>query len=169
MKEAKDTVKAAKRKTLPRGSKETTTEKGHAFEKKVATWARRKFNLDDVKQNQFFKGKVVARPYQVDIVGLKKVAGVLEARIEVFWIECKARKETVKRTDIAKFHGAAIDVKKMVPAITWSGLSEEQVKMRWDHLIFVSTSPFDGDAIKVAKQHKIACYYYDGKTFQEQK
>ncbi len=107
------------------------------------------------------------RPFEIDIVGLKKVSSLLVTETEIFWIECKDRKATIKRTDIFKFWESATDVKKAVPSFTWSGLSKEQVKMNWDHLIFVSTSTFDADALNFAKEDKIACYYYDGKTFRE--
>ena len=169
MEKTKDTTKAGRRETVPPVSRETTTEKGQAFEKKVARWAKRKLNLDDVERNCKFKGKVAVQPFEIDIVGLKTVGGLIGRATEVFWIECKDRKGTIKRRDIFDFWQKAVDVKKNVPAITWSGLSKEQVKMSWDYLMFVSTSRFDIDAIKVAKEHKIACYYYDGKTFQEQK
>lgn len=165
---AKSIAKTRTSKKAPPASK-TTTEKGQAFEKKVATWARKKFKLGEVERNCRFKGKIAVRPFEIDIVALKTVSGLVGTVTEVFWIECKDRKATIKRTDIFKFWGSAIDVKKMVPAITWSGLSKEQVKMSWGYLIFVSNSAFDVDAINFAKEHKIACYYYDGKTFQEQK
>lgn len=144
-----------------------TTEKGRAFEEKVARWAKRKFNLQEIERNHQFKGKIAVRPFEIDIVGLKKVSGLVTIQEEVTWIECKDRQATIKRTDILKFWGAACDVKAAVPAITFGGLSEEQIKMSWNRLIFVSVSSFDTDAINFAKRNKIACYQYDGTTFQE--
>jgi len=143
-----------------------TTEKGQAFEEKVAKWAKRNFKLDKVERNKLFKGKTTVRPFEIDIVGSKKATSLLTYP-EVFWIECKDRKGTIKRTDIEKFKNSAIEVKKAVPSLTWSGLSKEQVMMNWSHLIFVSTSSFDADALNVAAKNKIACYYYDGKTYKE--
>jgi len=143
-------------------------DKGHRFEEVVAKWAKRKFNLDKVDLNQQFKGKVAVRPFEIDIVGLKKASGLLVAKeVVVFWIECKDREASIKRTDINKLYDSAVDVKKAVPSITWSGLSKQQVKMSWDNLVFVSSSTFDVDALNFAEKHNIACYYYDGKTFKK--
>ena len=147
-------------------SPKTTTEKGRAFEKKVARWARKKFNLEGLEFNHQFKGKIGVRPFEVDIVGWKKN---LMGYTVVVWIECKDRKASIKRTDINTFFDKAKDVRAAVPALTWSGLSEEQTKMNWDDLMFASTSVFDQDALAFAKKNKVSCYYCDGKIFRETK
>ena len=139
--------------------KQTTTEKGEAFEKKVARWAKRKFNAAGVEMNQLFKGKTAVRPFQIDIVIRVKDDRVL-------WIECKDRKASIKRTEIFKLWDSASDVKKALPSFVWSS-SEEQIKMNWSYLVFVSTSHFDHDALNFARERNIGCYEYDGKTFQE--
>ena len=147
-------------------STKTKPEKGQAFEKKVARWAGKTLSLEKSQLNHLFRGKTAIRPFEVDIVGWRKN---LLGYTEVYWIECKDRKGSIKRTDINKFFDAAKDVKAAVPTLTWSGLTEEQTKMNWDKLIYVSTSVFDQDALAFARKNKVSCYYYDGKVFKETK
>ncbi|GAF82554.1 unnamed protein product [marine sediment metagenome] len=158
MKKARETGRAGK-KNVPRVTKETATEKGAAFEKKVARWAKRHFDAAGYEIGTRFKGKTATLPFPIDIVFWLKDGRVL-------WIECKARKASIKRRDIWNLWQSAIDVKKAVPSFTLAGLSQEQRKMNWSYLIFVSTSRFDPDALKFAKEYNIGCYEYDGKTFQ---
>lgn len=133
----------------------TTTEKGEVFEKKVATWLKRQIKPKELLSNQFFKGKTAVRPHQVDLV-------VRTKNDYIIWVECKDRKGSIKRTDILKLANAAKDVKDTV------GLYWTKPLQAWDYLFFVSTAKFDADAINFAKQQDMGCYYYDGKTFQEE-
>ena len=160
MKKSTKTNKVGTKETTRQVSRETTTEKGTAFEKKVARWTKREFDAIGFETNQLFKGKTAVRPFEVDVVFWVKDGRVI-------WVECKDRKASIKRADIFKLLNSAIDVRKNVPSFTLAGLSEEQAKMNWSYLLFVSTSPFDSDAINFAKAHNIGCYQYDGKKFQE--
>ena len=139
---------------------DTGKTKGQAFEEKVARWVKKQFEAKVVKRNQLFKGKTAVRPFEVDIVGWRK-SGV------VFWVECKDRQASIKRTDIFKLWESASDVKKTTSLRIGPVLFEEKGGEEWDYLVFVSTSKFDPDAVNFAKEHNIACYCYDGKTFQE--
>lgn len=141
---------------------ETTAEKGAAFEKRVARWAKRQFKLKEVKLNTFFKGKILTRPIQVDVVGYTHSDW---SGTKIYWFECKNKKATIKRTDIFNFKERANDVRTTSQGIFGGKSSYKE----WDQLIFVSTSRFDQDAISFAKKNKIGCFYYDGRTFQEQK
>ena len=138
------------------GKKQTTTEKGEAFEKKVAAWLKRQVKATEVKHGRetLFKGKQAVRPFQIDVV-------VRGADDTIYWAECKDRKPTIKRTDINKFVHSAADVKATV------GIAWKKPLKAWDFLLFFSTSPFDVDAINVAKQHGVGCYEYDGMKYHE--
>ncbi len=144
-------------------AKGNKTEKGHGFEKKVATWAKRFFNASEVKTNRLFRGKTAVRPYEID-VWLKRKGGVLY-KDAILFIECKDRAATIKRVDITKFLASAKDVKEAISADLIFGTSDEGY---WNGLVFVSTSKFDVDALAFAKKSKIGCYYYDGKKFIEE-
>jgi hypothetical protein len=143
---------------------ETTIEEGQAFKAKVASWAKNQFNAAVVNRNELFGGKTAVGPFEVDIVLWTK-GGILSDR-KVIWIECKDRKASIKGDDINKFAESARDVKKAVKPYSVFRFSDKSGE-EWDHLVFVSTAQFDADAIKFAKEHKIACYYYDGIIFQE--
>ena len=152
MKSTEDSAKSAK----------TTTEKGQAFEAKVGRWAKKEFDAEVVKRNQLFKGKTAVRPFEVDIVIRTK--GSLLTAGNVIWIECKDRTASIKRVDIFKLLSSAKDVKKAVGGVS---LLEKQSEAQWDYLVFVSTSKFDADAINFAKENNMACYFYDGRAFQQ--
>lgn len=142
----------------------TARKNGKAFEAKVARWAKKQFDAAEVKRNQLFKGKTAVRPFEVDIVLWTR--GPFLASGDVIWIECKDRKESIKRADIFKFLESARDVKRTVALVFVKPLTDKTGE-DWDYLIMVSTAKFDVDAIGFAKQSKVACYYYDGRTFQE--
>ncbi len=134
--------------------KESTSEKGRKFEEKVAQWVKTKFKAKQVRTNQYFKGSIAVRPFQIDVV-------VWTEYPEVVWLECKNVKRNIKRTDINKFIYSANDVKNGLPL--FSGKSSGG---NWDKLIFVSTSSYDTDAIRFAKANNIHCYCFDGRRFQ---
>jgi len=142
----------------------TRTEKGQAFEAKVARWARKEFGAVLVKQNQLFKGKTAVRPFEVDIVLWTK-AGVVAAE-DVIWIECKDRKASIKRTDIFKLLESARDVKRTVGPTPFVRMTDKRGE-EWDYLVFVSTAKFDADAVNFAEKNNVACYYHDGRAFQK--
>ena len=144
-------------------AKGNTTQKGHGFEKKVATWAKRFFKASEVKTNVNFKGKTAVRPYEID-VWLKRKGGILY-KDTILFIECKDRAATIKRVDITKFLASTKDVKEAISADLIFGTSDEGY---WNGLVFVSTSIFDVDALSFAKKNKIGCYYYDGKKYIEE-
>jgi len=139
------------------------TQKGHGFEKKVATWAKRFFKASEVKLDRWFQGKTAVRPYNID-VWVKRKGGLLE-RDKILFIECKNRAATIKRADITKFLASAKDIGAAVSVDLVFGTSDERY---WDSLAFVSTSEFDTDALHLAKQSKIGCYYYDGSKYVEE-
>jgi len=144
-------------------AKTDTTQKGHAFEKKVAAWARKFFRATEAKTNVLFPGKTGVRPYEID-VWVKRRGGVLESD-KILLIECKDRAATIKRTDISKFLATAKDVKAAVSVDLVFGTSDDRY---WNALAIVSTARFDSDALRVAKENKIACYYYDGRKYLEE-
>ena len=143
-------------------SKGDITQKGHGFEKKVATWAKRFFKASEVKTNLLFPGKTVVRPYEIDVWVKRK--GGLFGSDKILFIECKNRAATIKRADITKFLASAKDIKAAV-SVDLFDTSDDRY---WDSLAFVSTSEFDTDALHVAKQSKIGCYYYDGSKYVEE-
>ena len=137
-------------------------QKGHGFEKKVATWAKRFFKASEVKTNVQFQGKTAVRPYEID-VWVKRKGGFLESS-KILLIECKDRAGSIKRADITKFLASAKDIKAAVSVDLVFGTSDDRY---WDSLAMVSTSEFDTDALRVAKENKMGCYYYDGKKYIE--
>lgn len=143
----------------------TTTEKGQAFEKKVATWAKRRFKLQDVKFNRYFKGKIFTRPIEIDVVGWTHSAW---SGTKILWFECKDRKTNIKRTDMINLKERANDARDTSQDALVSILGGKSSLNQWDELIFVSTSKFDQDALSYAQKNKIKCFLYDGRTFQEQ-
>ena len=58
-------------------AKTDITQKGHGFEKKVATWAKKFFKASEVKPDVWFQGKAAVRPYNID-VWVKRKGGWLE-------------------------------------------------------------------------------------------
>ena len=97
----------------------------------------------------------VKRPYEVD-VWVQIPGGFLRSRKDL-WIECKDRRESIKRRDIADLINKAKDVYQAVEA----GREE----FYCDELLFVSTSSFDSDALALADYQGVACLFYDGKRF----
>ncbi|NQT49022.1 MAG: restriction endonuclease [Chloroflexi bacterium] len=134
-------------------------EKGKDFEDMVAKWARRRFDALEVGPRQHFNGKAVARPYEIDLVFITKRRKLLGfGPGHVIWIECKNRQSSIKRDDIQKFRAKAQDVK--------NNAINNPPGAEWDNLVFVSTSKFDNDAIRVAEDQGISCYWYDGRAFR---
>ena len=68
MKKSTKTNKVGTKETTKQVSRETTTEKGTAFEKKVARWTKREFDAIGFETNQLCKGKTAVRPFEVDVV-----------------------------------------------------------------------------------------------------
>ncbi|MCL0104646.1 restriction endonuclease [Dehalococcoidia bacterium] len=143
-------------------AKGDTPGKGHGFEKKVAVWAKRFFKASEVKTRVLFQGKTAARPYEID-VWVKREGGLLESS-EILFIECKDRAGSIKRADITKFLASAEDIKAAVSTVSIFGTNDDRY---WDSLAIVSTSEFDADALRVAKENEVGCYYYDGKRYIE--
>ena len=141
-------------------AKTDITQKGHGFEKKVATWTKRFFKASEVKTNVRFRGKTSMWPYEID-VWVKRKGGFLESS-KILLIECKAR--SIKRADVTKFLASAKDIKAAVSVDLIFGTSDDRY---WDSLAMVSTAGFDVDALRIAKENKIGCYYYDGKKYVE--
>lgn len=144
-------------------AKGDTTHKGHGFEKKVATWAKRFFKASEWKTNMLFRGKTGVRPYEIDV--WLKIKGGLLVSDKILFIECKDRAASIKRADITKFLASAEDIKTAISVDLIFGTSD---KGYWNGLVFVSTSKFDVDALSFGKKNKIGCYYYDGRKFIEE-
>ena len=144
-------------------AKGDTNQKGHGFEKKVATWAKRFFKASEVKTNKLFQGKAAVRAYEID-VWVKRVGSLLMLD-QILFIECKDRTASIKRADITKFLASAKDIKAAAKLDVFGQSKDDRY---WNALAFVSTSKFAHDALQVAKQNKIGCYYYDGKKYIEE-
>ena len=145
-------------------TKTKTSQKGKCFEKKVAMWAKNFFNPNkkykvEVKTNELFQGKTAVRPYEIDVwLYIKRWPYNSN---QIFFIECKNRASHIKRVDIDKFLASAKDIKRAV------GFFNRTDERDWNGLIFVSTAEFDSDALRIAEQNKMGCYYYDGKRYIE--
>ena len=137
-----------------------------AFEDRVAKWARKQFGSVGVKRNQSFKGRKAVRTLDVDIV-LRTRPGLI-TQGEVIWMKCEDRRASIGRDDICKLLEAAQDVKgETGPAYPDMPIPITKSDKEWDYLVFVSTAEFGAGAIDFARQHKVGCYYYDGRAFQE--
>jgi len=129
--------------------------KGREFEKKVARWAKRRFKTNEVKTNIFMYGLHVKKPYEVDVwVHEERLLGLEEFDT---WIDCKALESRVKREHVQLLVAKAGDIK--------AAKDEGKEKFYFDQLAIASTSKFDDDALSYANEHDVACFYYDGKTF----
>ena len=125
-------------------------EKGKKLEDRVATWLRKQGYT--CKKRVLARGKIEARPYEVDIYATK---GRLYKHH--LWVECKAHK--VKRTFIHKLVEEARDVKAMN--------NDNSDIQPWapNMLMLVSDAGFDSDAVKLADKYKIYCVHAN-KTFE---
>ena len=128
-------------------------EKGHKFEKKVARWAKRYFNADDVKTNILVNGLSSKRPYEVDV-------HVIKGRFlrKDIWIECKNRKSSIKRVDVFKLLSAAKDIE--------GACKDGREDFYFDRLAIVSTSDFDLDALSYAEDNDVACFRYTNNKYE---
>jgi hypothetical protein len=63
------------------------------------------------------------------------------------WVECKDRRATVKRVDINKLERSAADVR-----------ANRNADWRPNELWFASSSPYDQDAIAMARQYGMRCF-----------
>jgi len=121
-------------------------DKGHDFEKQVASWVTRQgFNTI---LNELVRGKVSKRAYEVDVHAWTIVKRFLRSnkRVDV-WVECKNLKNAVKRSHINSLIRKAQDLRK--------GWDEGFEEWYADLLMVCSTSGFDIDAIRIANEHDI--------------
>lgn len=125
-------------------------ESGKKLEDRVATWLTKQGYT--CKKRVLARGKVVARPYEVDIYATK--GRVFKHHL---WVECKAHKVT--RIFVHKLVESARDVKEM-----YNDNSDIQ---SWapNMLMLVSDQGFDSDAVKLADKYKIYCVHAN-KTFE---
>jgi Holliday junction resolvase-like predicted endonuclease len=123
---------------------------GKKLEDRVATWLTKQGYT--CKKRVLARGKVAARPYEVDIYATKGI--VFKHHL---WVECKAHR--VKRTFVHKLVESARDVKEMNDA-------DEDVQ-NWspNMLMLVSDEGFDSDASKLADKYLIYCVHAN-KTFE---
>jgi Holliday junction resolvase-like predicted endonuclease len=125
-------------------------ETGKKLEDRVAAWLTKQGY--ECKKRVLARGKIAARPYEVDIYATK--GKMFKHHL---WVECKAH--TVKRTFVHKLVESAKDVKKMNDAD--SGVQSWAPNM----LMLVSDEGFDSDAVKLADAYKIYCVQAN-KTFE---
>ena len=91
------------------------------------------------------RGKIVKRPYEVDIHAVKEeLFGLMKTHL---WVESKAYK--IKRTHVTKLVESARDVKDA----NENGIED----WRPDMLMLVSNKGFDVDAIGMADKYRIYC------------
>jgi Holliday junction resolvase-like predicted endonuclease len=125
-------------------------ESGKQLENRVATWLTKQGYT--CKKRELARGKVKARPYEVDIYATK--GRMFKHHL---WVECKAH--DVKYTFVQTLVEKARDVKE---------LNYEKTDMqKWapNMLMLVSDQGFDSDAVKLADKYKIYCVHAN-KTFE---
>lgn len=134
-----------------------TYEKGKKFEIIVEKWAKRKYNADFSKRNIRMRGNSKKIPYQIDIhLNCKKFIGEND-----IWIECKDLGSSIKARNMQLFAKKAEDIENAC----YNGIEE----FCFDKLVYVSTSDFDYDALKVAEEEDIDCFQYtNGRFIQKQ-
>lgn len=123
---------------------------GKKLEDRVATWLTKQGYT--CKKRVLVRGKVSARPYEVDIYATK---GMLFKHH--IWVECKAHR--VKRTFVHKLAESARDVKKM------NDSDEDVQRLSPNMLMLVSDEGFDSDALRQADEYLIYCVHAN-KTFE---
>ncbi len=123
---------------------------GKKLEDRVATWLTKQGYT--CKKRVLARGKVAARPYEVDIYATK---GILHKHH--LWVECKACR--VKRTFVHKLVESARDVKEM------KDTDEDVQPWSPNMLMLVSDEGFDSDASKLAYKYLIYCVHAN-KTFE---
>lgn len=142
--------------------KQTSHQKGHDFEKKVARWAKRYFDADVVEKNILKNGLKVKRPYEIDVHVIKNITsqgwfGNNVNRIDIL-IECKNIKSSIKRTHVFKLLNTAKDI--------YEAHKASREEFHFDYFAIVSASKFDIDALSYAGDNDIACFQYDGKKYE---
>lgn len=137
-------------------NKDSSYKKGHDFEKRVATWAKRRFGAKSVKLNQLANGLTVARPYEIDVHVQYEGSGFFVDTSDL-WIECKNIKSSIKRKEILDLVAKAADV--------FAACNKGRMGFYFDRLAIVSTSQFDHDALAYAKQNDVLCVHFDGQKF----
>jgi Holliday junction resolvase-like predicted endonuclease len=125
-------------------------ETGKKLEDRVATWLTKQGYT--CKKRVQARGKIAARPYEVDIYATK--GWVYKHHL---WVECKAHK--IKRTFVHKLVESARDVKEM------NNANEDVQTWSPNMLMFVTDEGFDSDAVKLADKYKIYCVHAN-KTFE---
>jgi len=136
------------RKKKARGTQAYET--GKKLEDRLAGWLRKQGYT--CHKRVLARGKVAARPYEVDVYATKGL--IFKHHI---WVECKAY--TVKRSHVTKLVESARDVKD---------LNEEHSDVQtWapNMLMLVSDKGFDTDAIGLADKYMIYCVKA-GRTFE---
>lgn len=114
-------------------------ETGKQLEKRASTWLRKQGYT--CKERVLARGKIAARPYEVDIYATR---GLIDKHH--LWVECKAY--TVKRSHVTKLVEFARDVKE---------LGDEFDIQKWspNMLMLVSNKGFDTDAVRMADKYRI--------------
>lgn len=130
--------------------------KGHDFEKKVALWAKKFFEANEIYTNILINGFAVKRPYEVDVHVIRKVGNILNRTDQDIWIECKNLNSTIKRSHVQTLNGKMEDVE--------NACDEGREDFYFDKGAIASTSEFDSDAIRTADDKEIACFYYNKDT-----
>lgn len=124
-------------------------ETGKKLEDRVANWLGKQGYT--CYKRILARGKIAARPYEVDIYATK--GKIYKHHV---WVECKAI--TIRRVHVHKLVESARDVKEF---------KEESDIQKWapNMLMLVSDEGFDVDAIKLAAKYNIYCVKA-GKTFE---
>jgi len=125
-------------------------ETGKKLEERVTNWLTKQGYR--CGQRIVARGKVAARPYEVDVYATK--GSVFKHHM---WVECKAH--TIKRTHVHKLIESARDVKD------FNYVQTDLQKWAPNMLMLVSDDGFDVDAIKLAAKYKMYCVKA-GKTFE---
>ncbi len=129
---------------------------GKELEQRVATWMRRQ-GATKVSTRVFINGLAVKRPYEIDVWAHFK--GSWGRQGKDIWIECKDQQASIKRKDIGVLVHKARDI--------YQACQAGREPLYFDKLFFVSTSPYDPDAVAEADRFGVTCFHYDGKGYRE--
>lgn len=125
-------------------------ERGKKLEDRVAAWLTKQGYK--CSKRVLARGKIAARPYEVDIYATKGI--VFKHHL---WVECKAY--TIKRVNVHKLIESARDVKD------FNNDNSNIQKWAPNMLMLASDKGFDVDAIKLADKYYIYCLQA-GKSFE---
>ena len=128
--------------------------KGKGLEDRVAAWLRRTHEYD-TKKRELVRGRIVKRPYEVDVHAWKKTLFGIGMERHL-WVECKALK--VKRLHVTKLVESARDVRDAED----DGIEEWKA----DLLVIASNVGFDIDAVQMADKYDIYCVMVGDRSYE---